>query len=60
VDDFHRIAKDFRDTAKHLHDVARNEVLGLGQANPAPPHIVRLFMVVERAGRESFTSASAA
>jgi hypothetical protein len=56
VDDFHRIANEFRDIAKHLHDLTRNEVIGLAQVDPSPPHIVRLLMVVERASRESFTN----
>lgn len=55
VDDFHRLAKDFIHISKHLHDLARNEVLGLG-ANVPPPYLVRLLMVAERAGREGFTT----
>jgi hypothetical protein len=54
ADNFHRLAKGFIDIAKHLHDLTRNEVLGLG-TNVPPPYLVRLLMVVERAGREGFT-----
>jgi hypothetical protein len=53
-DEFHRLANGFIDIAKHLHDLARNEALGLG-TNVPPPYLVRLLMVVERAGREGFT-----
>ncbi|MFN5689824.1 hypothetical protein [Bradyrhizobium sp.] len=53
-DDFHRNAKRFNDIGKHLHDLARNEALRLG-SNVPPPYLIRLFMVVERAGREGFT-----
>jgi hypothetical protein len=56
VDDFHRIAKDFRGIAKHLHDVARSEVLGLANVNPPPTHIVRLLLAAERGGRDSYSS----
>ncbi|MDB5611129.1 MAG: hypothetical protein JWP25_8029 [Bradyrhizobium sp.] len=54
TDDFHRLAKRFKDIAKHLHDPARDEALRLGSNTP-PPYFVRLLMVVERAGREGFT-----
>jgi hypothetical protein len=37
-----------------LHDVARSEALRFGN-NPPAPHLIRLLMVVERAGREGFT-----
>jgi hypothetical protein len=53
-DDYHRIAVRFNDIAKHLHDLTRNEALRLG-SNAPPPYLIRLFMVVERAGREGFT-----
>ncbi|MFB6465016.1 hypothetical protein [Bradyrhizobium tunisiense] len=54
TDDFHRIAKNFGDIAKHLHDLARNEALGLN-TNPLPAYLIRLLMVDERAGREGVT-----
>lgn len=54
TDDFHRLAKRFKDIAKHLHDLARDETLRLGTNSP-PPYLIRLLMVVERAGREGFT-----
>jgi hypothetical protein len=54
TDDFCRIAKRFNDIAKHLHDVTRNEALRFGNNTP-PSHLIRLLMVVERAGREGFT-----
>jgi hypothetical protein len=54
-DAFHRISARFNDIAKHLHGPARNETLQLG-TNAPPPYLIRLLMVVERAGRESFTN----
>jgi hypothetical protein len=54
TDDFHRISNRFNDIAKHLHDLARNETLQLGN-NAPPPYLIRLLIVVERAGREGFT-----
>ena len=54
ADDFHRISNRFNDIAKHLHDLIRNETLQLGDKVP-PPYLIRLLMVVERAGREGFT-----
>ncbi len=54
TDDFHRIANRFEDIAKHLHDLTRNEALQLGDKRP-PDYLIRLLMVVERAGREGFT-----
>jgi hypothetical protein len=53
-DNFYRIGKRFTDIAKHLHDLTRNEALRLGNNNPHD-YLIRLLMVVERAGRESFT-----
>jgi hypothetical protein len=54
TDDFHRIAERFGDIAKHLHHLTRNEALRLGDNTP-PDYLIRLLMVVERAGREGFT-----
>ncbi len=54
IDDYHRFAKRFADIAKNLHDLARDETLRLG-TNPPPPYLIRLLMVVERAGRDGFT-----
>jgi hypothetical protein len=53
-DDFRRISARFTDIAKHLHDLTRNEALQLGDSDP-PDHLIRLLMVVERAGRDGFT-----
>jgi hypothetical protein len=53
-DDFRRVSARFSDIAKHLHDLARNEALLLVNDEP-PDYLVRLLMVVERAGREGFT-----
>jgi hypothetical protein len=53
-DDFRRISARFNEIAKHLHDLTRNEALRLGQGEP-PNYLIRLLMVVERAGREGFT-----
>jgi hypothetical protein len=54
TDDFHRISERLGDIAKHLHDLTRSETLQLGDKTP-PSYLIRLLMVVERAGRESFT-----
>jgi hypothetical protein len=54
ADDFRRISSRFNDLAKHLHDAAHGETLRLGN-NAPPPYLIRLSMVVERAGREGFT-----
>ncbi|WP_316173379.1 MULTISPECIES: hypothetical protein [unclassified Bradyrhizobium] len=56
VDEFHRIATNFREIAKHLHNVARREVLGLAKVSPPPSHIVRLLVATERGGRDSYSS----
>ena len=56
VDEYHRVAKDFREIAKHLHNVARREVLRLTKVDPPPPHIVRLLVATERGGRDSYSS----
>ncbi|WP_128971174.1 hypothetical protein [Bradyrhizobium tropiciagri] len=53
ADDYRRIAKRFADIAKHLHDIARDEALRL-KTNVPPSYLVRLLMVVERGGRDSF------
>lgn len=56
VDEYHRIARNFREIAKHLHNVARREIIGLAKVNPPPPHIVRLLVAAERGGRDSYSS----
>lgn len=54
TDEFHRISKASGEIAKHLHNLARSEAILAGAGAP-PPHLVRLLMVVERAGREGFS-----
>jgi hypothetical protein len=54
TDDFHRLAVAHTGIAKHLHDVTRAEALLVGAGDP-PSYLVKLLMVVERAGREGFT-----
>ena len=54
TDNFHRIRERFNDIAKHLHDLTRDEALRLANSDP-PDYLIRLLMVVERAGREGFT-----
>ena len=54
TDDFRRVSSRFDDIAKHLHDLTRDETLQLGNSTP-PLYLIRLLMVVERAGREGFT-----
>jgi hypothetical protein len=58
IDDLHRIANRFSELSKHLHDLTRDEVIRLG-SSVAPPYIIRLLMVIERAGREGFTKEEA-
>jgi hypothetical protein len=53
-DEFYRVSARYKDIATHLHDMVRAEVLHLGNGAPRP-YLVRLLMVVERAGRDGFT-----
>ncbi|WP_316233577.1 hypothetical protein [Bradyrhizobium sp. SZCCHNPS2010] len=54
VDEFHRVAKEFNEMAKHLHDVARAEVQHSTKLDPPSAHIVRLLLAAERGGRDGY------
>lgn len=49
---FERVSRQFSDLAKHLEPIAIEEALE-SDADDAPEHLIRLLMVVERAGRRS-------
>ncbi|QND73653.1 hypothetical protein [Tardiphaga robiniae] len=55
VADYQHVSKRFFEIAGHLHELVRPDVMQLGTAEP-PPYLIRALMVVERAGRKSYTT----